>query len=78
MLRPLLASQHETRVQFGILTNNAVQIQKLGKDVSCFQGKHYSTMIELVKSACNRDSASALHKSQSETLDLLEQNVYIV
>ena len=35
-------------------------------------------MIELVKSACNLDSASALHKSQSETLDLLEQNVYIV
>jgi len=28
-IRPLLASQHETRVQFGIPTNNAVQIQKI-------------------------------------------------
>jgi len=50
MIRPLLASQHETRVQFGIPTNNAIQIQKvllgLGKD-----GEH--SMIELVKSACD-------------------------
>jgi len=59
-LRPLSASQHKTRVQFGIPTNNTVQIQKLGKDVSCLQGKH-STMIELVKK--RMWSASALHKS---------------
>ena len=49
-IRPLLASQHETRVQFGIPTNNAVQIQKvllgLGKD-----GEH--SMIESAKSACD-------------------------